>query len=87
MAEKTFRDLADEAMSHTKGGLELLIESDDLQAAALNMRSDGDFADLVHEIAEKQKRAVEMIQNAMTIEKTLMHRQAEKVQRLISKLS
>lgn len=87
MAERTFSVLANEALSNTKQGLELLVETDELQAAALNMHLDRDFEDLVHEIAEKQKLAVAMIQNAMTIEKDLMHRQAEAVHRLISKLT
>lgn len=86
MAEKSFRDLANDALSHTKQGLDLLVETYDLQAAALNMPPNRDFEEIVHEIAEKQKLAVELIQNAMTIEKSLMHRQAEAVQKLIGKL-
>jgi len=86
MAEKTFRDLAIVALSHTKQGLEMLVETYDLQVAALNMPPNRDFEEIVHEIAEKQKLAVELIQYAMTIEKRLMHRQAEAVQKLIGKL-
>lgn len=86
MAEKTFRDLANDALSHTKQGLEILVETYDLQVTALNMPPNPDFEDIVHEIAEKQKLAVELIQNAMTIEKGLMRRQAEAVQKLIGKL-
>jgi hypothetical protein len=86
MAEKSFRDLANDALSHTKQGLDLLVETYDLQTAALNMPPNRDFEEIVHEIAEKQKLAVGLIQNAMTIEKSLMHRQAEAVQKLIDKL-
>lgn len=86
MAEKTFRDLANDALNHTKQGLDMLVETYDLQAAALNMPPNNDFEQIVHEIAEKQRLAVELIQNAMTIEKNLMHRQAEAVQKLIGKL-
>ncbi len=45
-----------------------------------------DFEDLIHEISAKQKLAVEMIQNAMTIE-GLMRLQPEAVHRLIGELS
>lgn len=86
MAEKMFRDLANDALSHTKQGLELLVETYDLQAGALNMPPNDDFEQVVHEIAEKQRLAVELIQNAMMIEKSLMHLQAEAVQKLIGKL-
>lgn len=86
MAEKSFSDLANDALSHTKHGLDLLVETYDLQTAALNMPPNRDFEEIIREIAEKQKLAVELIQNAMTIEKSLMHRQAEAVQKLIGKL-
>jgi len=87
MAEKSFKDLADEALNHTRQGLGLLVETSDLQTAALNMPQNRDFEELVHEIVGKQKRAFELVQNAMTIEKVLMHRQAEQVKQLINKLT
>ena len=64
----------------------MLVEAYDLQAAALNMPLNKDFEHIVHEITAKQKRAVELIQHAMTIEKGLMHRQAETVRKLVDKL-
>lgn len=86
MADKTVRELTEDALSLTKQGLDMLVETYDLQAAALNMPLNRDFEDIVYEITAKQKLAVELIQNAMTIEKGLMHRHAEAVQKLISKL-
>ena len=86
MSEKTFNDLANDALSLTKQGIEMLVETYDLQSAALNMPLNRDFEQIVQEISAKQKLAVELIQNAITIEKGLMHRQAEAVQKLIGRL-
>ncbi|HMO80022.1 MAG TPA: hypothetical protein PKD24_04455 [Pyrinomonadaceae bacterium] len=86
MSEKTVRDLANDALGFTKRGLEMIVETYDMQAAALSMPLNRDFEQIVHEIARKQKLAVELIQNAMTIEKGLMQRQAEAIQKLIGKL-
>lgn len=86
MAERTFKDLADEALSYTSQGLAILVETDELQRAALTMDQNTEFADLVREISGKQKHAVELIQNAMMIQRNLMNRQAESVRQLISSL-
>ena len=86
MAERMFKDLADEALSYTSQGLALLVETDELQRAALNMSRNADFAELIRELGSKQKHAVELIQGAMMIQKNLMNRQADSVRQLISTL-
>ena len=55
MSKESLRALINKTINYTKEGLELLLEVDELQAAAKNMPKTKDYYQLVKEIVEKEK--------------------------------
>lgn len=86
MPEKSFKDLANEALDCTKEGLNRLVEIQELQEALTNLPKNSDYRQLVEEIIEKEKFAVSLIQQATVIERGMMQTQHDAIQRLINNL-
>lgn len=86
MPEKSFKDLANEAINYTKDGLGHLIEVYELQEASKNLPKTENYQQLVKEIIEKEKIAVGLIQQATLIERGLINRQREAIKKLINTL-
>jgi small-conductance mechanosensitive channel len=86
MSQKQFKNLATTALECTKKGLDLLTEVYELQVAAKQMSMSSDYTALIKEIAEKQKMAVEFIQQATLIERGMMRQQEEDIKKLIADL-
>lgn len=86
MMKKSFSDLAQEAISHTQKGINLLIEIYELQEAVKNMPHKADYQQLIKEIIEKEKTAVGLIQQATIIQRELMKNQHEAIETLINNL-
>lgn len=86
MPEKTFKDLAAEAVKSTQKGIDLLIEIDQLQTSLSLQSLTKDSELIIREIIEKEKLAVGFVQESMTIQKALMSKQHKAVQSLIDRL-
>ena len=86
MPETEFSKLAQEAKELSKEGLNLLIEIDELQNSIKNVRKNKDYQKKVEEIVEKEKYAVGLISKATIIQRSLMKKQHESIENILSEL-
>lgn len=86
MSEKSFKDLAQEAIDYTQEGINLLVEIQELQEAIKNLPQKENYQQLIKEVIEKEKIAVGLIQQATLIQRTLMKNQHEAIEKLIKNL-
>lgn len=86
MEEKSFQESADEAIRLTERGMELLLEIERLCGLAQQLPKIEAYAELVKEIAEKEKAAAGLIGNATLIQRELLKRQRRNIEALIDDL-
>lgn len=87
MQNKTFIDLAREVINYNKDGMELLIEINELQKAISNLAREDERHQLIKEIIEKEKVAIILIQQSTIIQRGLMKKQHEAIEKLINNLT
>jgi hypothetical protein len=87
MSHRRFKNLANTALDCTKKGLDLLTEAYELQVSSKQKVAVSDYGALINQIVEKQKLAVQFIQQATLIERGLMREQEENIKKLIAGLS
>jgi hypothetical protein len=78
-----FTRKANEILSFTEKGVQLLLEVHRLLNTAKENTNDSYLKLLVQTLAEKQKLAVQFIQNATTLEKELLREQKYSIEELI----
>jgi len=83
MIESEFSHQAKQAVAFSKEGLNHLVEVHELQLALLGQKKDEEYAKIVKEIVEREKLAVGLIQQATLIQRDLMKKQHEAIQKLI----
>lgn len=86
MIEKSFKDLAKEAIDRTKEGLDYLVEAYELQEALKNLPKTESYKQFIEEIIEKEKIGVGLIQQAILIQRGLMNNQHKAIENLINNL-
>lgn len=86
MIEKSFKDLAKEAVDYTKEGLDCLVEVYELQEALKNLPKTESCQQFIEEIIEKEKIGVGLIQQAILIQRGLMNDQHKAIKNLINDL-
>ncbi len=78
-----FTRKANEILSFTEKGVQLLLEVHKLLNTAKESTNDSDLKILVQTLAEKQKLSVQFIQNATALEKDLLREQKYSIEELI----
>lgn len=86
MANKSVKELTVQAINYTKEGLELLLKVSELQEAIKNMAKTEDYYQIVKEIIEKEKVAVDLIEKATFIQRDLVNEQREGIIKLLKSL-
>lgn len=86
MAKKSFEVLAYETIDDTKKGVEYLIQVNELLSILKTMSKTEDSRQIVKEIIEKEKIAVELISKATIIQRQLMQYQHKAIENLMTDL-
>lgn len=81
-----FTTRAKEILFLRQKAIELLLEVHDLQIAAKHEPDLEYLKPMIHTLVEKQKLAVQLIQQATVFEKDLMLRQKKSIEELIEKI-
>jgi hypothetical protein len=78
-----FSRKANEILSSTQKGVQLLLEVHELLKTAKERTDDGELKVLVKSLAEKQRLSIQFIQNATALEKELLREQKYSIEELI----
>lgn len=84
--QQEFSKVAADVIEYTTKGINLLSESHDLLRSVNQISEPAALETFVHELSEKQKRAVEFIQAAMQMEKALMLTQKRGIEALVKRI-
>ena len=83
---ESFKDTALKANEATVEGLQLLIEISELLLAQSMAPISLDSESLIKEIASKEKLAVSLIQESITLQRNLLRRQHDEIENLSNRL-
>lgn len=83
---ESFKDTAQRASRTTAEGLQLLIEVSELLSAQSTTSISEYTESIIMEIASKEKLAVSLIQESITLQRDLLRRQHADVEKLTSRL-
>ena len=87
MTKKSFQVLAYESLDNTQKGVDYLIQVEELLQALKNISKTKNYREIIEEIIEKEKIAVELISKATLIQRQLMQNQQKTIENLIIDLS